>query len=1078
MPFSLADLQTIFSPDALNLGHGFVAANAVHSAQQRDGGKIITAIVVAGDKSFRVYIRVLDHENIQTECNCGQSHCEHAAAAFLSLLNPVNAARDDTVSNTYSDSKAKAISTDQRLLYILKPERGVNMGLAVDTIVVRKLGNGEYSGGNHFSPKRADKNNPARFLSPEDFEILADLANLHSAEESISVLDGPEANDLLRTLIQTGRCHVRDIHSPPVKVGEPRPLSIDWITDQAGVQHLQWQVTPEAESLIILLDLWYFDANNQIAGKLITNLPLLLTNTLLTRPSLTPQHVKELKARINAEFPEVYLPQLRSYETKTVSAEPLACLRLFSMEMDSGLENNNIRHRAELFFTYNDIEVTSHTPATVFDGDLLIYIERDSKFEQQCKRRLLDAGFYSARTGKIPDKDIYGLSDDPVQWIDFQYDVLPALNEDNWRILYDPTFQLRAVRNQTWYCDTHRLEDKDWFDFSMGVVIDGERINLLPVLLDYLRHNPLDTVSDLNSKNHLQNSPQNNSQNKPQNYVIQIPNQLWLRVPAVRIRAILSTLISLYGSKPGKTSPLSLRLPLYQLVNISELALDETVPAPEWIGDADLRSLTDKLRSSSHAKEMSLPQALQTELRHYQKTGLSWLQFLREQHMGGILADDMGLGKTVQTLAHLLLEKQHSRMDRPSLIIAPTSLVFNWRNEIRRFAPSLSCLCLHGANRQQHFKSIKNHNVVITSYHLLIRDESVLLAFSYHYIILDEAHYIKNPKTKAARCVRNIDARNRLCLTGTPLENHLGELWSLFDFLLPGFLGNQKQFQAVFRTPIEKHQDTERAESLARRVRPFMLRRTKDAVASELPEKTEIVRRIALTQQQQDLYETVRLSVHHHVRSVIQHQGLARSQITVLDALLKLRQVCCDPRLVKLENPHSVVDSAKLEFLTEILPEMIEEGRRILIFSQFTSMLTLIEDEVKKLNIAYAKLTGQTKERSAQIERFQSRQAPLFLISLKAGGVGLNLTAADTVIHYDPWWNPAAERQATDRAHRIGQTQPVFVYKLICEGTVEEKILTMQQHKQSLADRLFQIQEPGASRWSEQEIDELLAPLE
>jgi SNF2 family DNA or RNA helicase len=563
-----------------------------------------------------------------------------------------------------------------------------------------------------------------------------------------------------------------------------------------------------------------------------------------------------------------------------------------------------------------------------------------------------------------------------------------------------------------------------------------------------------------------------------QNYVLQIQDRQWLRVPAERIRAILNSLISLYKSKPGKTSPLNLRLPLYQLANISELALNKTAPVTEWVGDPDLRLLGEKLRNADHVKAVSAPQTLRTELRHYQQNGLSWLQFLREQHMGGILADDMGLGKTVQTLAHLLVEKQNARMDRPSLIIAPTSLVFNWRNELHRFAPSLSCLCLYGAKRQQHFKSVAKHDVVITSYPLLIRDEAALQAFGYHYLILDEAHYIKNPKTKAARSVRNIDARHRLCLTGTPLENHLGELWSLFDFLLPGLLGNQKQFKTVFRTPIEKHQDTDLAESLARRVRPFMLRRTKDAVASELPVKTEIVRRIALTQQQQDLYETVRLSVHHHVRSVIQHQGLARSQITILDALLKLRQVCCDPRLVKLEKPHSVVDSAKLEFLTEILPEMIEEGRRILLFSQFTSMLALIEDEVKKLQIGYAKLTGQTIDRATQIERFQSLEAPLFLISLKAGGVGLNLTAADTVIHYDPWWNPAAERQATDRAHRIGQTQRVFVYKLICEGTVEEKILTMQQRKQSLADSLLQVQEPGASRWSEQEIDQLLAPLE
>ncbi|MGD8939449.1 MAG: SNF2-related protein [Gammaproteobacteria bacterium] len=1059
MPFSPSDLQTVFSPAALDLGHGLVATNAVRSVQQRDGGNITTAIVAAcqGDKIFRVYVRDLGDGNVHSECSCGQSLCEHAAAALLSILKPATDAQDDTITHVSSNTTP---SIDQQLLYILKPEKGVNTGLVVDTVVVRKLGNGAYSGGGHFSPKRADKSNPARFLQSEDFQILAGLARMQSVEQPISVIDGPEADHLLRSMIQTGRCRAGDMYSAPIKLSEPRPLSLDWVTDREGVQHLQWQVAPGAEYLIIIANLWYIDPNSQAAGNLATDLPPELINTLLARSSLKAQQAKELIGWINVEFPYIRLPQLRSYETKTITAQPLACLRLFSMGDESG-RDNNLLHRAELFFTYDDIEVSSQTPATWFDGHTLIHIQRDSKFELQCKRRLFDAGFYSARSGKIPDKDIYSLSDDPARWIDFQYDVVPELDKDNWRILYDPSFQLRAVRSQTWYCDTRRLDDRDWFDFSMGVVIDGERINLLPVLLEYLKLNPPDS-----------------SGMTAQSYVLKIQDKQWLRIPAERIRAIINTLVSLYKSKAGKAVPTSLRLPLYQLANISELALGETAPAPEWIGDADLRSLGEKLRNTEQAQEVSAPQTLRAELRHYQQSGLSWLQFLREQHMGGILADDMGLGKTVQTLAHLLVEKQHERLDRPSLIIAPTSLVFNWRNELRRFAPSLSCLCLQGSDRQQYFKSINKHDVVITSYPLLIRDEAALLAFRYHYLILDEAHYIKNPKTKAARCVRNIDARHRLCLTGTPLENHLGELWSLFDFLLPGLLGNQKQFQAVFRTPIEKHQETDRAESLARRVRPFMLRRTKDAVASELPEKTEIIRRIALTQQQQDLYETVRLSVHHHVRSVIQHQGLARSQITVLDALLKLRQVCCDPRLVKLEKPHSIVDSAKLEFLTEILPEMIEEGRRILLFSQFTSMLALIEEEVKKLQIGYAKLTGQTIDRAAQIERFQSREAPLFLISLKAGGVGLNLTAADTVIHYDPWWNPAAERQATDRAHRIGQTQRVFVYKLICEGTVEEKILTMQQHKQSLADSLFQFQEQGTSRWSEQEIDELLAPLE
>ena len=1064
MPFSLSDIQTLFSNAVLDIGREFLAANAVRSVQQRDSGKILTAIVTASDKTFRVYVRLLENGGILSECSCGQPLCEHAAAALLSTSTRSNDAQVQTP--VFAASNAPALTSDQQLLYILKLELGINLGLAVDTVVVRKLQGGGCSGGSHFAPERADKNNPARFLQPEDFEILAGLARLRTAKGTNSVvLDGPDSEHLLQSMLQTGRCHAGDIHSPPLNLSKTRPLNLDWNTDHTGTQHLQWQITPIAEYLFSLNEPWYLDQNNHSVGTLSSELPMQLINAILNQPTLSPDRVPQLKSWITTQFPDVRLPQLRSYETKTVAAVPIASLRLYSEKVPSGCDNTDTAHHAELYFTYADTDVSLHTPATLFDGNAVIHIQRDTKFEQRCKSRLLDAGFLAAHS-EIADKDIYDLSNDPAQWVDFQYDVLPDLEKQNWHIIYDSSFQLRAVHSQTWFYDTRRLENKDWFDFSMGVEIDGKRINLLPVLLDYFKHNLANSLSEWNTPNQLQN------------HVLPIQDNQWIRVSGERIRTILTTLVSLYSSKSGKALPASLRLPFYQLANISELILDETAPLSEWIGDADIRSLAEKLRNAGHVKQVSAPQTLRTALRHYQQNGLNWLQFLREQNMGGILADDMGLGKTVQTLAHLLVEKQHSRLDRPSLIIAPTSLIYNWRNELRQFAPSLNCLCLHGATRQQYFKSITKHDVVITSYPLLIRDEAALQNFSYHYLILDEAHYIKNPKTKAARCVRNIDARHRLCLTGTPLENHLGELWSLFDFLLPGLLGSQKQFQAVFRTPIEKHHDKDCAESLARRLSPFMLRRTKEAVASELPQKTEIIRHITLSQQQQDLYETVRLSVHHQVRSMIQHQGLARSQITILDALLKLRQVCCDPRLVKLEKPHSATDSAKLEFLSEVLPEMIEEGRRILIFSQFTSMLALIENEVKKLNIAYAKLTGQTKERSTQIERFQSRRAPLFLISLKAGGVGLNLTAADTVIHYDPWWNPAAERQATDRAHRIGQTQPVFVYKLICEGTVEEKILTMQQQKQSLADSLFQAQEPGVSHWSEQDIDALLAPLE
>jgi len=495
-----------------------------------------------------------------------------------------------------------------------------------------------------------------------------------------------------------------------------------------------------------------------------------------------------------------------------------------------------------------------------------------------------------------------------------------------------------------------------------------------------------------------------------------------------------------------------------------------------WEGGIALRKFGQKLQQFSGIQVAPLPKRLKAELRDYQREGLNWLQFLREYDLGGILADDMGLGKTVQTLAHLLLEKEQGRADRPSLVVAPTSLMVNWKREAEKFAPDLKVLILQGADRKQKFDQISQHDIVMTTYPLLSRDTKILLQQEWHLAILDEAQHIKNPKSKAAQTASHLNARHRLCLTGTPMENHLGELWSQFNFLMPGLLSSEKRFRKLFRYPIERKQDEQRQQQLRARVAPFMLRRSKSEVAKELPPKTEILSEAELDGAQRDLYETIRVSMDSKVRKAIDQQGIARSQIVILDALLKLRQVCCHPQLLKMPSAKKVTQSAKLNQLLEMLPEMVEEGRRILLFSQFTSMLAIIESELKKLKIDYVMLTGQTRNREKPIDAFQSGQVPVFLISLKAGGSGLNLTAADTVIHYDPWWNPAAENQATDRAHRIGQDKPVFVYKMITVGTVEEKIIEMQAKKQQLADALFS--EGGAvSGISNEDLQTLFEPI-
>jgi SNF2 family DNA or RNA helicase len=463
-------------------------------------------------------------------------------------------------------------------------------------------------------------------------------------------------------------------------------------------------------------------------------------------------------------------------------------------------------------------------------------------------------------------------------------------------------------------------------------------------------------------------------------------------------------------------------------------------------------------------------------LRPYQQQGLEWMQFLRRHQLAGVLADDMGLGKTVQTLAHVLAEKQAGRLDRPALVVMPTTLVPNWLAEAARFAPGLKVLSLHGAQRKDSFDRIGESDLVLTTYPLVWRDHEALAGQAYHLLILDEAQYVKNAASRGAAAIRQLDARHRLCLTGTPLENNLGELWAQFDFLLPGFLGSQQDFNKRWRNPIEKFGDEARRELLARRLRPFMLRRKKDEVATELPPKTQIVTTVELEAGQRDLYETVRTAMQKKVREAIAGQGLARSHIIVLDALLKLRQACCDPRLVKLSGAKAA-QSAKLDMLMTMVPALLAEGRKVLLFSQFTAMLDLIAEALDDGGIPYVILTGETGDRSLPVQRFQRGDVPLFLISLKAGGVGLNLTAADTVIHYDPWWNPAAENQATDRAHRLGQDKPVFVYKLIVAGSIEEKIVALQERKAALADSILSDRAAGSAAFSSEDIEALFAPL-
>lgn len=693
---------------------------------------------------------------------------------------------------------------------------------------------------------------------------------------------------------------------------------------------------------------------------------------------------------------------------------------------------------------------------------------RDPDAERDWAAQLIGLGFrrcgdvlnYSLKTHL---RDAFVAHNNQGLWTDFFLRSLPELRAGGWEIITDDTFDLHVVQPEYFYEDIEETARPNWFAADIGVEVNGARIPLLPLLVKFLAASPDGfNVSRLAAKGE-----------EP----VLIPledGRTHVPVPASRLHRILTNLTELLTA--GAKSLQGSRLPMHRLRAAAFAGGEEDDALCRRTHDR-LRGLADSLRSGSLTVEGDPPASLKATLRPYQLEGWRWLQFLTRHGLGGILADDMGLGKTVQTLAHLLAEKESGTASGPSLIVCPTSLLSNWRDEAARFAPSLRVRIHYGAQRAAALEEAAACDLLITSYPLLVRDEEVLAGIPFHAVVLDEAQYIKNPRTQAAQAACRLQSTQRLCLTGTPMENHLGELWSIFQFLMPGFLGTWDQFTVVFRTPVEKQGDHDRRALLARRIAPVFLRRTKEAVLTDLPPKVEMVQRIALTPAQADLYESVRAAMDARIHEEIDRSGLARSQIYILDALLKLRQVCCHPALLKTAAAAAVPDSAKLEALMDLIEPLAAEGRRILVFSQFVTMLDLISARLKKARVDHLMLTGQTQNRGDLVRNFQTGSAPVFLISLKAGGTGLNLTAADTVIHYDPWWNPAAEAQATDRAHRIGQQSTVFVHKLICEGTIEERILELQKRKATLIAGLLDGSSGSLAGISAEDIDFLLAPV-
>lgn len=1108
--FTLDDLTQEFNRETLNRGINYATEKKV-KGWSFDNDFIESEVKGSGRNLYTQDIELVFTENKLAEvigsCSCPVGYnCKHVAAVLVDILhywqrhqppqqgakselsfseqkwlNELEFAQTSQPINAYPATSPKA--EDEYLIFTLSTlVNSKEVRLIPGKAKLNAKGELKYSKLT-LDARELMRNN--HFLKGDDIELLA-LFNMCTMNSYYYSYYSPREKNGARLLERIAKADklywltTENKQSTLRKLTyqEILPARLTWLEEQ-GYLRLRWQPEMQTDALAEQIHILPTDPpwmiTKEKCGKLHASatgnysLQTLLALVQDAPPVVASQHGKrlELAHRLLEMDVQNIIPLPAELEQTTRNDIEMRPFLVLGSVLNTESQHESFDF-AMLNFSYDDLIIPADMGSdkiTRRRGQGVEHIVRNKVAEQEAVQTLKELGFALFTMPDNPASNFYTL-DNQHAWLKFATTNLPSLHGRGWTIHLLDNYRYDLQEVEDWYAEVaEENQVSPWFDLELGIIVNQTKISLLPLLVGLIRQAPQDfSLQQLNQRA------------DDEQILLTLTDTSRVALPYARIKPILLILGELYFTEHQGDN---LRLPMLDAARLAELTANTQL---RWIGGERQQAFGQRLADFGGIKTMNAPQGLCAELRDYQKQGVAWMQFLREYQLAGILADDMGLGKTIQTLTHILLEKEAGRLTAPALVIAPTSLTDNWANEARRFTPGLRVLVLQGKERNKLFEQIPQADLVLTTYALLPRDEAALRQHRYHLLILDEAQYIKNAQAKTSQTASLLQANHRLCLTGTPLQNHLGELWSQFNFLMPGLLGDYKSFTKDFRHPIEKVGNDQRHALLMRRIRPFLLRRTKDKVATELPAKTEIVRHIELTGAQRDLYETVRLAMDEKVRLEIAKKGVARSQIVILDALLKLRQVCCDPRLVKISGAKAskgkALPSAKLAELLEMLEELLDEGRKILVFSQFTSMLGLIAEALTAKQVRFTMLTGDTENRGEVVKQFQEGDIPIFLISLKAGGVGLNLTAADTVIHYDPWWNPAAENQATDRAWRIGQDKLVFVYRLIAKGTLEEKIQDMQLKKAELARAILDQGEVGSTQLTPEDLQGIFAPLD
>jgi superfamily II DNA or RNA helicase len=1076
--------QRAFSRQALERGLRMADEGRVLEIQERASQPLVLTAAVQGSRPepHRSEITLHPDGRIESRCSCpAGALCEHVAAALIHYtgftgIAPLTEEGQEPV------ERRLLLPWERWLEALREPERGVET--AIDQVFGLLLKPGDFgqppplwvapawfrvgARGGLIEPQSPVLRAPEPTPAPEGgwpeeavdaLALLLERASEKSGKVAFAPINDRAAERALLRLLAHFPAFWRRADQA-LKLAEPLPLRFAWTLESDGSQRLRI-VLPEPEGLILRGGaLWYLLPESGRLGR-IEGDPSWLARAL-EAPVLRPELVEPVAKLIEERSPRLPIPPpLPAPPLSRIETAPRPLLLLDALSLAGGEDDERPLGRARLRFDYGGFEVHPEDPSAprrVVGGELL-EIRRDRGAEAQFAARLGALGLRRAGElrgegeswlAQLEDSD-YLLKtsperppEPPAGW----RSILERLAAEGYLLRFSDSFPKprRRVSAGPISVRWRRLGVLD--ELSLSLLVEGRPVPLLPALLDLFR----DPAFPLRPRAR---------ERRDSSWTVPIDNTREVELPLWQLRALIDRLAEYL---PEHRPDGSLQLHPSSCLDLEGLDF-----------------LTGDLRRPERLpRRLALPERFSEILRPYQRKGAAWLIERAALGFGALLADDMGLGKTVQVLALLVAEKM-ARADFRCLIVVPTSLIGHWQEEAARFAPELKLLLLHGPQRSHRFTEIGAYDLVLTTYPLLVRDREVLASSSFHLLLLDEAQAIKNPDSQAARAARAIAAERRLALTGTPIENHLGELWALFDVVEPGLLGDAETFERVFRAPIEQRGDETARARLKRRIAPLILRRRKEEVLADLPEKTEIVQALELEETQRSLYERLRREQQERVRAAVAERGLAQSGLIVLDALLKLRQVCCDPRLLPPEIEGRDAPSAKLEAALELVESLLAEGRRALLFSQFARMLDLLGQSLRERGIPFLALTGDTPAaaRPELVRRFQAGEVPLFMVSLRAGGVGLTLTAADSVIHYDPWWNPAVEDQATDRAHRIGQDKPVFVYRLICRGTVEERIQALKARKAELAASLLAGEgNGGLPELSEEDLAVLFAPLE